>query len=213
MIKLSIVVPVYNQDNLIIRALDSIPKRNDIEILIIDDNSIDDSVNVINNWIDNNKKLFNSITFKINEENMGCGFSKNWAYSNAKGEYIITLDSDDYLYTENYNRLVDNLYNVDTDIITIDNDINNGSIWGEKNINNPFIFRCATWSYFCKKSFLTSHNLNYDRNARRAGDLKLSKEILKYNPSIKIWNVLAYHYNYPREGSIVWNHEHGKNKG
>lgn len=209
---LSIMMPNYNQKDLILKALESVPKRNDIELIIIDDVSTDGSLEIIRTWVEENKALFYDIILKVNDTNMGCGFGKNWAYSHAQGDYIITLDSDDYLYTDNYNKIIDRLYNTNSDVITIDNDINNGEVWGEKHLNNPFCWRCATWSYFCKRSFLVSHNLNYCSSSRRAGDLKLSKEILKHKPSVEIWNILSYHYNYPRKGSIVWNYEHGKNK-
>ena len=207
MIKLTIMIPNYNQENLLLRALDSIPKRDDIEVLIIDDASTDDSLNIINKWITDNNKYFGNLVVKVNEENMGCGYGKNWAYSTAQGEYIITLDSDDYLYTDEYNKVINMLYNLDYDMIFIDNDINSGERWGGT------WKRCATWSYFVKNKFLKDHNLNYRKDARRAGDLHLKAESEKNNPRIYVLNNLLYHYNYPRKGSIVWNWEHnGKRK-
>ena len=46
-IKVTVIVPVYNQESLIKRALESIPKRDDIEVIAIDDGSIDDTLNVM----------------------------------------------------------------------------------------------------------------------------------------------------------------------
>ena len=201
MIKFTIMVHVYNQEELVIRALDSIPKRDDIEILIIDDNSSDNTYKNINDWVAVNKNLFGSITLKENDCNMGCGFSKNWAYSVAKGDYIITLDSDDYLYTQTFNLVLDKLYKTESDMIFISNSINNGSIWSDNT-------RKATWSYFIKKDFLRSTGLNYRASARRAGDYELTKAIQSLNHTEENWKYVAYHYNYPREGSIVWNWDH-----
>ena len=202
MVKLSIMVPVYNQDDLIIRALDSIPKRKDIEVLIIDDNSKDNTWNLINKWREDNIKYFDSVRIKKNAENMGCGYSKNWAYRAAQGEYIITLDSDDYFHTKVFNNIVGYLYNHSEDMLFINNDITNGTVWQDET-------RKATWSYIIKNEFLRKFNLNYDKEARRAGDWTLTKEILSHEPTTYHFEGVAYHYNYPREGSIVWNFEHG----
>lgn len=201
MIKFTIMVPVYNQEKLIIRALDSIPKRNDIEILIIDDNSSDNTYKNINDWVTVNKNLFGSITLKKNDHNMGCGFGKNWAYSTAKGDYITTLDSDDYLYTQTFNLVLDKLYETESDMIFISNRVNNGSIWSDST-------RKATWSYFIRRDFLFNSGLNYRASARRAGDYELTKALQSLNHTEENWKYVTYHYNYPREGSIVWNWDH-----
>ena len=42
-IKLSVIIPAYNQEQLVLQAIDSIPERNDIEIIVIDDCSFDDT--------------------------------------------------------------------------------------------------------------------------------------------------------------------------
>ena len=206
---LSIMMPNYNQKDLILKALESIPKRNDIELIIIDDVSTDGSLDIIRTWVEENKELFYDIILKVNDTNMGCGFGKNWAYTNSRGRYVTTLDSDDYLYTDIYSELINRLYLTNSDVITIANDINCGEKWSELYTRGPLMRRCATWSYFCKNDFLRSHNLNYNKEARRAGDLELSKKILNCRPVYEIWDLVAYHYNYPRQNSIVWNYDHG----
>lgn len=208
MIKVSIMIPTYNAGNFLSRALESIPKREDLELLIIDDCSTDMSWDFLLNWKNNNINNFGNIILKHNDENMGCGFGKNWAYSIAQGEYIITLDSDDYYYTEVFNKCLDDLYNHNEDIIHIDNDVNSGDKWVD-------ITKVATWSYFVRNDFLKKNNLNYDKEARRAGDWFLFEEIKKLNYTWHHMSRLAYHYNYPRKGSIVWEHakwlkEHGE---
>ena len=199
---LSIMIPVYNQEDLILRSLESIPKRSDIELLIIDDNSTDNTVLNISNWINKNNKEFGNILFKKNKKNMGCGFGKNWAYTNSQGKFIITIDSDDYVYTNKYNEVINKLYYINADIIFIGNDVNNGEEWTESS-------RKATWSYFIKNNFLKTNNLNYDPEARRAGDFDLTTSIQQLQREEVILKDIVYHYNYPRKGSIVWNYENG----
>lgn len=201
--KFSIIIPNYNQEKLIIKALDSIPKRKDIQILIIDDCSTDNSWNVINEWCNDNSKFFYNIIKQRNDVNKGCGYGKNLMYTLAEGDYIITLDSDDYLYTNKYSAILDKIYTLNDDIIFIGNDINNGGSWTSSD-------RKATWSYFVRSKFLRDSNLNYEKTARRAGDYKLTKALRQLPHSEIVLKDVIYHYNYPREGSIVWNYEHGE---
>lgn len=131
MIKLTIMIPNYNQEVLLKRALQSIPKRADIEVLIVDDCSTDSSLQVIQDWINTNRDEFGHLEVKCNETNQGCGFGKHWAYEKAQGEYIITLDSDDYLYTERFTEALDRLYRTQSDMIFISNKINDGGVWSD----------------------------------------------------------------------------------
>lgn len=48
--KVSVIIPVYNQEVLVLKALDSIPTRDDIEIIVIDDGSTDDTWTKIWNY-------------------------------------------------------------------------------------------------------------------------------------------------------------------
>lgn len=199
-IKLSIMIPVYNQEDLVFIALESIPRRKDIELVIVDDHSTDNTPSIIKNWLDKNQDKFGNIIVNWKDKNEGVGCAKRWAYQHVTGEYVITLDSDDYYYTDEFNSLVDRLYDTNSDMIFIDNDINSGERWG-----GTFL-RCATWSYFCRVQFLVDTKLLTEYSAiRRAGDFKLKERLEKHNPKVEVWNVLAYHYNYPREGSISWN--------
>ena len=201
-ILLSIMIPVYNQEKLVIKALNSIPKMKEIEIIIIDDNSTDNSYSVILNWALENRNNFNKIIVGRNKNNMGCGFSKNWAYTNSQGKYIITIDSDDFVYTEKYKDIILKLNNIDKDMIYIGNDINSGAKWSGSD-------RKATWSYFIRNRFLKEKQLNYSKLARRAGDLELTNLIKASGAKEMIIRDIVYHYNYPREGSIVWNYQNG----
>lgn len=199
--KFTIMIPTYNQEDLILKALESIPKRKDIEVLIINDCSTDSTYDIAKKWADSNKDNFGYIFIKTNDENCGCGFGKNWAYSAAQGEFIVTLDSDDY-FLPNFNNILDDMYNHNEDIVYYGNKINSGEVWRG-------IDRKATWSYFVKNTFLKKNNLNYNPDARRAGDYEMMKKMKEFNPKIVRLEEVGYHYNYPREGSIVWNYEHG----
>lgn len=199
MYKLSIIIPVYNQEDLVTKALDSIPWDESVEVIVVDDCSTDNTYEILKNYSRIPLKLYQ------NDINRGVGFSKYFGYGIAQGEYAITIDSDDWVYTDKYKEAINKATSSDKDIIYIDNDINDGSIWSAET-------RCATWYYFVKLKFLRDNNLAYSPTARRAGDWYLLEKIRACNPSTLHLNIVAYHYNYPREGSIIWNWNHRDDK-
>ena len=126
--KLSITLTTYNLDKYVEKALESIPKQKDIELIICDDCSQDNTVNIIKNFIDNNKSLFYDIIFLQNEENKGVGYTLNRCYDAATGDYITSLDSDDYYYTDNFINIIKEIDGI-TDIIYFNLQDNNGTIY------------------------------------------------------------------------------------
>ena len=200
MIKLlSLIIPVWNREDFILRALESVPKRNDIEIIIVDDNSTDNTNNIILEWRSNNISLFNDIIIIVNSENLGVGKSKKKAYEIAKGRFIYVLDSDDFIITDTFNYLLNNINKYDDyDIIRICNEINSGKI--EKTSHT------AGWSYILRNRF---KNIKYPE-VRKAEDWLYWLQLKNNGAKIVDTDYICYHYNYPHEGSLVWEYEHGK---
>ena len=92
--KLSVIIPVYNVEKYINRAVESIIKQNftDLEIILINDGSTDNSLQEINLL---SKKYENIKVFT--QENQGVSSTRNLGIKKAQGEYICFLDADDYL--------------------------------------------------------------------------------------------------------------------
>ena len=92
MYKFSIIIPNYNKEKYIRRCLNSIftqsINKQNYEVIVIDDGSTDGSVDIIKEY---DVKLLNS-------NRLGAGGARNKGLDIAKGNYIILLDSDDYLY-------------------------------------------------------------------------------------------------------------------
>ncbi len=100
--KLSVFIPVYNGQETIERALDSILLQDvdfKFEIIVIDDKSTDDTKKILQEY----QRKRNNIRVFENEKNMGKGFSVIKAYKAASGDYFHVLDSDDYFIS--YNKL------------------------------------------------------------------------------------------------------------
>ena len=89
--KVSIIMPVYNSEKYVQKTIKSVFSQSfkDWELIIVDDNSKDDTLKVIN------KLKTNKLTVLKNKKNMGASYSRNTALTIAKGRYIAFLDSDD----------------------------------------------------------------------------------------------------------------------
>ena len=98
----SIIIPCYNAEKTIKRCLESVISQTykNIEIVIINDGSIDKTDSIIKKYINDNRIKY------YNRSNHGIGKTRNFGIKEATGEYITFLDSDDYLP----NDAIDNLY-------------------------------------------------------------------------------------------------------
>ena len=93
--KISVILPVFNGEKYIRKAIESVLNQTftNFELIIVNDGSTDDSLNIINEFRDNRIKF-------INQVNQGPGASRNKALKIASGEYIMFLDSDDFFTSD-----------------------------------------------------------------------------------------------------------------
>jgi glycosyltransferase involved in cell wall biosynthesis len=103
---ISVLICNYNYGKYIKESLDSVlaQKYTNTEIVIIDDGSSDNSVEVINSFVKNNPNV--SIKVSIKRKNEGICFARNDAIEAAKGEFFVFLDSDDTVPPEYVSSLV-----------------------------------------------------------------------------------------------------------
>ena len=197
MIKLSIAVCVYNQENLILRALNSIPDREDIEVVIVNDGSTDRTDESVRSWMKNQHKY--SVRYLPFDQNKGIGFARNEALKACTGEYMATLDSDDYFITKEFEKVM--LYlDGSADIVYHNLQINDGTIYYLQ--ESTMRLFCAFTDKCVKKSLFDG--LEFKEEHRIAEDWFMNEDILSKNPKQRFTNITAYHYNWPREGSLCW---------
>ncbi len=103
---LSVIIPVYNAEKYISECLDSILKKTDlnIEVLVIDDGSTDDSKNIIEEYVRKDKRIR-----YIYQNNGGVSTARNNGLDNASSKYILFLDADDYLEEDTFEDLFSRL--------------------------------------------------------------------------------------------------------
>ena len=168
---ISIIIPCYNAEKTIKRCLESVISQTDknIEIVIINDGSIDKTDSIIKKYINDNRIKY------YNRSNHGIGKTRNFGIKEATGEYITFLDSDDYLP----NDAIDNLYKLaqknKLDLVVSDYYVDNKNIKSEKiksfpitNVkNNPnliFDINLAPWNKLYKKELI--ENIKFEENLK-----------------------------------------------
>lgn len=194
-IKVSVIIPVFNQEELIIKAIESVPKRKDVEIIVIDDGSSDNTWNKITNYRFEHEDFINLRIFS-NKENRGVAYTVNKGYDNAKGEYIVLLGSDDYFYTNKFEEIMKLLDG--TDLVYFNLQVNNGDVWRLTPENKTGY--CGSVK-FMKRSFVEDTRCPEDK--RQGEDWFFYQELLKKNPTEKFTDITVKHYNYPRENSLT----------
>ena len=178
MIKISVIVPVYNVEDYLKECLDSIINQTlkEIEILCIDDCGTDNSIDILKEYA----KKDDRIRIISHKENKGLGPARNTGIKESKGEYISFIDSDDYISRDYLENLYNTIIKYDTDIVST---INIKRVVGEAislysiNINKYLsIFQ----KIFNKNHFEGISNAN----------IKDEKENTKNYPFVVAWNKL-----------------------
>ncbi|MFW6271607.1 MAG: glycosyltransferase [Desulfosalsimonas sp.] len=111
--KVSIIIPVYNLEKYLRRCLDSVINQtlNEIEIICINDGSMDSSLNILRNYENRDSRIR-----VINKKNEGQGIARNIGINMAKGKYIGFVDGDDWIETEMYKKMYEIAKNNNSDM-------------------------------------------------------------------------------------------------
>lgn len=109
-VQISIILPLYNEENTIRSILENLPSNNLVEIIVIDDNSSDNSLNEI-------RKVTNHKNFKIirHKENRGYGNAIVTGIGYASGEVIVNMDTDGQHSPDDIFHLVKPIFDGDAD--------------------------------------------------------------------------------------------------
>lgn len=178
MVKLSIIVPVYNVEKYIRACLESIFKQGlndeDFEVIIVNDGTTDRSIEVIQDVISLHKNV--SI---INQKNQGLSTARNNGITAAKGEYILMPDPDDLLIENSLKPLLGKAIETKADLIVADflkmtnEEIDNlQSIqqidfsFQEKNGEQLFLedlnpHECFVWRTLYRRDFMLENKLRF----------------------------------------------------
>lgn len=219
---LTIIIPVYNREKTIKRPLDSIiPSLDRItELMVINDGSTDNAEEIIKEY---KEKYGEKITYYF-KENEGIASTRNFGITHAKGDYIMFVDSDDYIDKDLIEKL-EKYINEDADVIKFKlNKVNeNGEVLEKidgpvfEKIDGQAGFNKLVFSdilidtpciYVFKKELFMKNDLYFKKGTEHE-DFGLMPLVLASSKSIISTNI--YGYNYVQEqDSIIRNSDYKK---
>ena len=116
--KISIIMPIYNVNEYLKRALDSILNQtmdfNDIQVIMVDDNSSDGSDIVAREYA---KKYFNFFLYRLNENSGSAGKPRTIGLKHVKSEYVMFLDPDDEFLPDYCETMYNYISKFDVDMV------------------------------------------------------------------------------------------------
>ena len=214
--KLSVIIPVYNTEKYIEKCLDSIANQTmkDLEIVIVNDGSKDNSEKVINQWLENNKDI--NVKY-LKKENGGLSDARNFGVENASGKYISFVDSDDYLEKDLYKNL-EQYMDQDVDLIKFKMSTYNsngqiiekmdGPVFGRVTGEEAFSQLCTqdkflevACIYLYRREFFIKENFKYELGTYHE-DFGLTPWIMINSRTVVSTNKFGYCY-LQRENSIT----------
>ena len=118
--KISVVVPVYNAKKYLAKCIDSVLKQTytDWELILIDDGSTDGSADIVDRAAASDRRII-----AVHQKNAGPGEARNCGIDVASGDYVVFLDSDDYIAPEYFALLEEKAFNCDLvfiDVLQVD---------------------------------------------------------------------------------------------
>lgn len=213
MYKISIIIPHYNIPNLLSRCITSIPERDDIQIIVVDDQS-PKSVEYMTTVPELSRK---NVEFYVVDEKKGAGHARNIGLSHASGKWLIFADADDF-FTPEFSSLIEKYYDAPmcVDLICFnvnscyDNDLNKPAGQSKdylfekaEEMNSTNIFRTGygePWGKMYRADFIKNNNILF-QETKANNDLLFSMKAGILARDILIDKSYIYTYVW-REGSL-----------
>lgn len=209
----SVIIPVYNAEKYLDECISSVINQtyNNLEILLINDGSLDNSLSICSKWKEKDKRVI--VKSKANK---GVSSARNLALHIAKGDYFVFLDADDYLDTNAIEQMINTIIETNTEIAfcaiqifddkhsVISSAYTNDIIDNETAIKQCFQKKESwvntVWAkIFSRKAIIINRNLNlFNENLLVGEDYLWLMQILTKTATQKVSCINLPLYNYRR---------------
>lgn len=221
MVKISVLIPVYNASEYLNESISSILNQSfrDIELICVNDGSKDNSLSMLNDFAAKDSRVK-----VIDKENGGCGSARNRALEEAKGEYVYFFDPDDIVEENALELAYDSAIKNDSDLVIFkanifdSNGISNKEIffYYDQSINEnqfgslsfedikPYVLKggYAPWSKLYKKELLDSYDdFKFDLGIA-FDDVPFHVKSMIRAKKISFVNEYLYHYRVDNVNSV-----------
>jgi glycosyltransferase involved in cell wall biosynthesis len=201
----TIIIPHKNLPLLLERLLNSIPERDDLEIIVVDDHSDPEKID-FNCFPGKNRKNFKLLS---NDGDRGAGHARNFALPYATGKWVLFADSDDF-FNMGFDEFLNNYVNCDADIVYFNaNSVDTETYEPSNRANhlNEFIeeyekdhkrgemimrhWFTEPWCKMIRRDLIEKHNVEFDNTCIHE-DVKFSCLIGLYAKSVVVDNRQLY---------------------
>lgn len=201
MVKVSIIVPVYNGQKYIKKCLDSLLNQTlkDIEVIVVDDGSIDQTLQIINNISDERLKV-------ISIENQGQGVARNIGITFATGDYLGFVDSDDYIDRTMFEKLYKTAIEQNSDLVICPyyrvDEVGKILFSEMKNVAGDYLnINTSPWNKLYRRSLWSKYDIKFAENLWYE-DLHAVLPFVFVSNKIDWINEPLYYYVQRKESSI-----------
>lgn len=212
MVKVSVIVPVYNVEKYLRRCLDSIMKQTytDFEVICVNDCSQDNSQEILEEY---QNKYPDKIRLCINEKNLGLGRSRERGIAISKGDYLLFIDSDDFVKTDYIATYMNEMEEHPCDIVVA------GHIKATEEKERVYNVSDSDWSIVTyaiactklfRKSFITDNHLEFT-DIRCGEDIYFSLSLFYHDVKYRVLDYAGYYYWFNQNsitGSMSWEKKH-----
>lgn len=179
---ISIVVPVFNVDKYLNRCINSLVNQtyNNIEIILVDDGSTDSSGTMCDEWASRDDRIK-----VIHKKNAGLGYARNTGLEKCEGQYIVFVDSDDFVETNMLNVMLSsmlnnnantcycsyNIYSNETNTVVRRGEVRTGLFTGKEVLldivgslpeeKSDFVKEMSVWACLFSKEIIMSNGLAF----------------------------------------------------
>lgn len=227
MFKLSVIVPVYNVEKYIAECACSLFDQtlDDIEYIFVNDCSNDKSIEILQSIINYYPQRKEHISIIHNHVNQGAGSSRNVGILNAKGEYVIFCDSDDYVEKNAYEEMYKLAIEKNADVIACGIGYFNedGQCFGSESYNKEYVTKdslndvttieggihSSSCNKMVRRKFLLDNRILFADGIIMWDDLFITIKYRLYADSFLIIDKPFYHY-IMHANSIVHSKEQSK---
>ena len=201
----SILIPVYNVERYLAQCLDSIVNQTyrNLQIVIIDDGSKDNSLAICQKYaeIDNRIEVYH-------QENQGVAVTRNHLLEKVKGEYVLFVDSDDWIEKKTIDFLLGKAIEYNTQIATCNyshflqtSTVVKDEQWAKEKVIKEFLRHVIFDGSLCNKliKMSTIHNIKFHDGISYGEDALFTWEVLQFVDKVVVTNNPLYHYRVNQE--------------
>ena len=205
---LSIIVPVYNAAPYLKRCLDSLTASDDVQVILIDDGSTDDSWSIgLKHFVMNG--FSKAVQFP---KNRGVSAARNEGMRIATGEFITFLDADDYMTPNGIETMlcVIKMYGAQYDLIQFNHYrlkygevvTRASNVHGEFSAEYPPRLFCYVWNKVYRRQFLEEHGIGFEDGMSYGEDEIFNLECLKHTGKIFNYEGRTVVHSYENSDSL-----------